>query len=128
MSLVQIHIFFEQIQHTTLRKGIDNSEDLERLLTDLEEGIQIPPNATKEETVQLIQDHSEVSNNGVNFCLKNVRTKKPLRYLTDTIICEQFCMLHECGFIFKGTFDQVYLSFFVCISGSCKDDFCYTFE
>ena len=89
MSLVQMHIFFVQIQHTTQRKGIDNSEDLERLLTELEEGIQIPPNATKEETVQLIQDHGEVSKNCVKFYSKIVLTKKPLKYLADTIKGEQ---------------------------------------
>ena len=67
MGLTQIFLFFNsqthflsQIKYTTQRKVIANSEDLERLLTELEEGIQIPPNATKEETVQLIQDHSEV--------------------------------------------------------------------
>ncbi|XP_072051771.1 uncharacterized protein [Amphiura filiformis] len=46
---------------TTQQRAIGNSEELKQVLAALQENIEIPANATEEETVQLIQDYSETA-------------------------------------------------------------------
>ncbi|XP_072051764.1 uncharacterized protein [Amphiura filiformis] len=46
---------------TTEQRAIESSEELKQVLAALQENIEIPTNATEEETVQLIQDYSETA-------------------------------------------------------------------
>ncbi|XP_072014185.1 adhesion G protein-coupled receptor L2-like [Amphiura filiformis] len=101
---------------TTQQIAFGNSEELNEVLAAFQENIEIPTNATEEETVQLIQDYSEMAiklifpdssdetnttivnvnpaelTEGTEVLLGNLATKLPpggsIRVVTETVVAE----------------------------------------